>query len=242
MVFAFSLLFLAQIGGVIGGGGGTVQVPAIPQIVPLPIYNYGSSVLDHDGNLLVMDVMYSPSPMTAGQPVVMRLPGTMKTRITPITNLGVRLPSREYDGSFQVMGIGRNAVYAIVTTYSAITTTTREESAGATATAIAVAGPIWFTTDRTLVSLRLGRDGLPASLPKVEVPLRADVKISAADVAGGMDTIAFADNISFSRILVPPPDGTSLPAPVGAEPRTARLYKSDGNSFITVTANPIPLP
>jgi hypothetical protein len=96
-----------------------------------------------------------------------------------------------------------------------------------------------FTTTRKLVALRVGANGLPASLPSVEVPLRADVKISAADTVGGMDVIAFVD-ASFVRPLLPPGSNDTTTAPVVG--RAAQLYKSDGNAFIPVTANPVPLP
>jgi hypothetical protein len=225
----------AQVGGVIGslpedlvGHGGPIAVPASPQIVPVSNYSYSSSVFDHDGNLIVMDVIYSSSPLTPpGQPVILRFPGTTKTRVTVVTNAGTRLTSREYDGSLQVLAVGRNGVYGVLTSFAPLTTTTTGETS-----VTVIRG---FMTTRKLVSLKIGAGGLPASLPTIDVPQNADVKISAAEVAGGLDLIAFVD-ASISRVLIP------FGPTVSVEPRTVRLHKSDGNSFIAVTANPIPLP
>jgi hypothetical protein len=230
----------AQIPGIIGTvpqdllERGPIGVPLGPQILPISNYSYSSSTFDHDGNLLIMDVLYSSPLAPPGQPVILRLPGTTKTRVTVITSAGTPLAPREYEGSLQVTAVGRNGVYAFLTTYSNTTTSTTNRSSGGAVAAVIVG----FNTTRKLVSLRVGASGLPAALPAVEVPLRADVKISAADTAGGLDSIAFVDTVLGMRPLAPP--GSTTPAPV--EPRTVQLHKSDGNSFIAVTANPIPLP
>lgn len=69
----------------------------------------------------------------------------------------------------------------------------------------------------------------------------AEVKISAADEPSGLDTIALVDAAPTPRILMPA--GTPMPVSVmQVAQRTVQLYKSDGNSFMLVTPNPVALP
>ncbi|MBI4474106.1 MAG: hypothetical protein HY646_15660 [Acidobacteria bacterium] len=223
----------AQPAGPARPGGSVVTMPAMPVVYPA---GYSTSAFDRQGNLLVMDVMYSYStPQPAPGAVVIRpVVPTMKTRVTVVTNVGNKLPSREYDGSFQVIGVGRNAVYAIVNAYALTPVTTVTRTDGGTTATIAAA-------TRRLVSLKFGGAGAPASLPSLDVPLRAEVKVSAADESNGLDTIALVDAAPAPRILLPADMPVPMPV-VQPAARTVTLYKSDGNSFMPVTPNPVPLP
>src|SRR5262245_46560028 len=77
---------------------------------------YSNSVIDSNGNLLIFDVFYSyptllpPSP--SADPARPTYTPALKTRVTVITADGRSKKSFEFDGSFQVTGVGRRAVYA----------------------------------------------------------------------------------------------------------------------------------
>jgi hypothetical protein len=97
-------------------GGSVLPVP-VPG-VPIPFYGWNSSALDHNGNLLVFDTMYSYQMPMATQRVV-------QTRLTIIASDGTVKQPVQYPGAFQVVGTGWFAVYAIVNTYVAGQTPTR---------------------------------------------------------------------------------------------------------------------
>jgi len=111
----------------------------------------------------------------------------MKTRVTVITSDGKKLNPVEYDGSFQVIGIGAHAVYAIVTAYTATTSTVLP---GGPTTATPV---IAFTTTRRLVALNAVAGILTASVPSLHVPLRAEVKLALATDNTAADTLSLVD-------------------------------------------------
>src|SRR5207253_10375207 len=89
----------------------------VPPIAPVP-YGFNNSVIDHNGRLLIFDVTYQYPSLSPGQPVVFRVPPTVKTRVTIIENDGISKHDSTYNGSFQVVDAGRYAVYAIVTDYA----------------------------------------------------------------------------------------------------------------------------
>ena len=190
-------------------------VPApFPGVAPVPFYGPSTSVIDRNGNLLVFDALYSyPTPMPA-QPVILQ-PTPAKTRVTVITTDGTAKPPVEYDGAFQVVGAGWYAVYAIVNAY--------------------VAGPTAVPPTRRLLAFNVVA-GVPLSpLPAIDVPLRAEVQLSAARDSSGSDLISFVDPLSDPLILAP----TAGTAPIAR--RFAQILKyTGGTNFVAGT--PIPLP
>src|SRR5262249_7343284 len=127
----------------------------------------------------------------------------------------------QYDGSFQVVGVGRYAVYALVTNYPIDT----------------MSAPASISITRRLVALG---SSFPA-LPSIDVPLQADVKVSANGDDGALDTIALIDTMPSPVILVP--TGTVMPAPSSPLPvRTVQMFQSDGASFKSLTPTSIVVP
>src|SRR5215475_2201145 len=114
----FVMLIVLCMGSVVYAQvGGGVPAP-FPGVAPVPFYGPSTSVIDRNGNLLVFDALYSyPTPMPA-QPVILQ-PTPAKTRVTVITTDGTAKPPVEYDVSFQGVGAGWYAVYAIVSAYVA---------------------------------------------------------------------------------------------------------------------------
>src|SRR5262249_59820103 len=84
---------------------------SVPIPAPIPIYGWSSSALDHNGNLLVFDTMYSnPMPM-ATQRVV-------QTRLTVITSHATVKQPVQYPVACQVIGTGWFPVYQIANAYA----------------------------------------------------------------------------------------------------------------------------
>jgi hypothetical protein len=197
-------------------GGGNVFPSPVPPIAPVPVYGPSTSVFDRNGNLFVFDVSYSYSAPEPGQPVILRSTVKVTTRLTVITPNGTAMAPLQYEGAFQVIGAGWYAVYGIHNAY--------------------VAGQTAFVPARTLVAFNVTAGAPLSPLPTLEVPIRADVKLSAARDAGAPDTISFVDAAPNPLILGP---NTGPTAP--AIRRFARFVKySGGANFITST--PIPLP
>ncbi len=205
--------------------GGGVTRPGIP--VPIPVsasYGYSSSAIDRDGNVFVFDTQYSysysPAPLPpSGEPVVFRpIIPSVKTRVTAVKADGRGKDSKEFDGPFQIVGVGAHAVYAIVNATSATST-------GA------------FTAARRLVALTLTGMLPLAVLPSADVPPRADVKLSAAADTRSADTLSFVDAAPNPMILVPMgPAGT---APVVR--RFVQIVKYSGTGVFELS-NPVELP
>src|SRR5262245_4932642 len=145
MVLFFIVLSMTSMayGQLPGVGSETVSIEAIPAFAPVSYYGLSASAIDHNGNLLVFDAMYSYPVVVPGQPTPVRTVPSVKTRVTVITGDGKKMNPVEYDGSFQVIGTGAHAVYAIVTVYTASTVA----PGGSTTPA-----PL-FTTTRQLVAL-----------------------------------------------------------------------------------------
>ena len=96
--------------------------------------------------------------------------------------------------------------------------------------------PIAVSLRRRLVAINLIA-GIPLTpLPVVDVPSRADVKLSAPGDVGVADTIAFVDGAS-SPIVLAPTGAPSAPE----TPRSAQLLKYSGGPAFDVGPR-IPLP
>jgi hypothetical protein len=103
------------VGGITGGlvrsdPGIGAPLLTVPRIVAGP----GSSTVDRDGNLYVFDVTYEALPMDR----VIRVPASVKTRITIISSQGV-VKSETVDGVYQLLGTGQHGVYASIVKYGA---------------------------------------------------------------------------------------------------------------------------
>jgi hypothetical protein len=180
-------------------------------LIPAPFYGANNSVIDHNGNLLVFDVLYSSSMLIG--PVAA---STMKTRVTVVSPDGTAQPPVEYPGTVQVIGAGWYAVYAILYTYP-----------GASAAS---------TTTRSLVAFNV-IDGVPLSpLPSIPAPTQAAVELSPARDNTAPDLISFVDPRSNSLILTPMAGAT---API--TPRYAQIIKyAGGASFVPGPRVPLP--
>jgi hypothetical protein len=206
-----------------GVGSGTVGTTAMPTIVPVPYYGFSASAIDHNGNLLVFDVMYSYPAAVPGQPTSVRTPPSVKTRVTVITGDGKKMNPVEYDGSCQVIGTGLHAVYTVVTT-------TSTSSAGSPTT------PLSITTTRRLVALNAVAGVLTASPPSIDVPLRAEVKLALATDNAAADTLSIVDMVPNPMILVPT-GATTAPT----VQRFAQIIKYIGGAAFDTSIKPIPL-
>jgi hypothetical protein len=161
-----------------GVGYGQVGVP-IPVATPVPFYGLGNSVIDHNGNLIVLDLLYSYATSTTTGPIAV---STVKTRVTVVAPDGTVKPPVEYPGTFQVLGAGWYAVYAILYTYPTVS--------GGTAT-------------RQLIAFNIVA-GVPLSpLPTIDVPLRDQVQLSPARDSTGSDIVSFVDPPADPRIASP---------------------------------------
>src|SRR5262245_6229180 len=173
-----SVAYAQVTGGVLPVPGAVLPLP-VP-LPPVPFYGSSSSVIDHNGNLLVFDIQYSYPTPVMGQPTI---PPTIQTRVTVIAPDGTVKPSASYPGALQVIGAGWYAVYAVINTYST--------------------GPTTMLPTRRLVAFNVVA-GVPLSpLPAVDAPIRAEIKLYAAKDNTGFDLITFVDPPSDPRILAP---------------------------------------
>jgi hypothetical protein len=188
---------------------GFSAIAAIAQIAPIS-YGFSSSSIDHNGRVLIFEGTYLYPPMPPVQPLAVRFPPKVTTQVSVIESDASSKADSQYDGIFQVVGVGRYAVYAIVTDYS-IGVTTPQGSTSVTRRLVAL-GPLF-----------------PA-LPSVDVPLQADVKVSAVGDDGAPDTIAFIGNVPTPVIATA--TGTMGPLPsIPTQPRIVQMLRSDGKSF-----------
>jgi hypothetical protein len=183
------------------------QVAVAP--VPVPIsYGFSNSVIDHNGRVLVFDAMYSYPPLLDIQAIPVRFPPIVTTQVTVIATDAKSTQNSQYQGTFQVVGVGRYAVYAIVTNYTI------------------VANPVQAPTSITRQLVALG-PSFP-TLPSIDVPFDVNIKVSAVGDDGAPDTIALVPNVVTP--LLAGSTGTVLPLPpVPSQPRTVQMYVSDGN-------------
>jgi hypothetical protein len=187
-----------------------------PTMPPVP-YQYTTSVsaIDQFGNLLVFDTVYSysaPVPVQIpGQPVT---PSVPKTLITVVPGSGQGTPlTRQYPATtFQILGAGQQALYAVAYSYT-------------------IANGRLTSTTRTLVAINVGPAGalLPADVsgfPPANLLPKGDAKLSRGEDIHSPDTISSVD---------PPTNPLSM-TPVQ---RLARIIKFDGIQFSSID---VPLP
>ena len=189
------------------GAGGIIVVPPIA-VPPVPVsFDRSNSIIDQNGNVLIFDSVFSG--IFAGAPV----PSTPAPKnVTVITADGKTVNGYSYPGSFQILGVGHNAVYALVGSVS-----------------VTASQPV---VSRKLMALRVVAGTLPATLPWIDVPMNQDVKLSAGTGAGESDTIALISGVSFVLEL---PGGTAS----ASNPHTVSLYTCDGATFTPNPNNPI---
>src|SRR5438046_1425916 len=155
-----------------------VDDPAVSvvNVIPIPTIpsGAGNSVIDHNGRLFIFDVTFENTMILTTEGVY-RFARSAKTRVTVIESDGTTKRDGQYNGSFQIAGVGRYAVYAIVNDYAFSTATSQT--------------PVPITIARRLVALG------PAfpTLPSLDVPLSPDVTASAVGNVGNTDRLAFAD-------------------------------------------------
>jgi hypothetical protein len=200
------------------GAAAAGPAPAYPNRLP---YGYSNSVIDQKGRLLVFDVTYEYPPVPAGvaPPGALRFPPTMKTVVTIIDSDGSTKRDSQYSGAFQVVGVGRYAVYAVLTDYS---NTSAPAPTGITRRLVAL-GPSFPT------------------LPSVDVTGEVQVRVSAVGDDGAPDMIALVDSPPIP-VMLAPMDGISPLAATPTRQRTVGMFQSDGTSFKPLTQTPIPVP
>jgi hypothetical protein len=179
-------------------------IAAGAQVAPVAsvFYAFRNSVIDHGGRLLIFDASYVYPPFLAGPSIPVRFPPTVTTRVTLIDSTATNKQDAQYDGTFQVVGVGRYAVYAIITSYAA-------------------------SGIRQLVALG---PKFP-TLPSMDVPLQTDVKVSVVGDGVELDTIALVDNAITPLAGVFSTGAASPLSPVPIQPRTVKMFRSDGTSF-----------
>jgi hypothetical protein len=207
------------------------QLTVAPTPVPVPLsYGFSNSVIDHNGRVLVFDAIYSYPPILDVQPVAVRFTPTVTTHVTVIESNASSNKDARYDGMFQVVGVGRYAVYAIITNY----TVAGNSFQGAA------------STTRQLVALGAS---FP-TLPSVDIPLGDTVKVSAVGDDGAPDEIAVVPNVvrplmagssagsagSAGTIAIVHP----LP-PTPPQQRTVQMYTFDGKSTSFTALPPVTL-
>jgi len=156
-----------------------VTIAPLPPVASIP-YGFSNSVIDHNGHLIIFDATYTylPLPVPTGSmsPLPFRFPPTMKTRVTIVGTDPTPKRDAEFDGSFYVIGVGRYAVYAIVSTYAPIAVATTQASPVPSFIRRLVAfGPLF----PTVVSMDLSP--------------HTDVKVSPVGDDGALDSIALID-------------------------------------------------
>ena len=191
---------------------------AIPTIAPIP-YGFSNSVIDHNGRFWIMDITYEfPPPLANG---VRPIP-TRTTRVTVIESDASTKRTAQFNGTFQVVGVGRYAVYAVITDYPTFTTLAQPIQPSMLTRSLVALGPAFPT------------------LPPVAVPLQAEVKVSAVGDDGAPDIIAFVDMTPTPIILSP--TGATPTFTIPTRLRTVQMFQSDGKSFTPLTPSPIPIP
>jgi hypothetical protein len=167
--------------------------------------------MDHDGNLLILEPSVSVPVLSTAAGGLVTSPSS-KTHIVVVSSDGKTKNGYDFKGSFQIVGVGQNAVYAIMTLLST--------------------NPLSIT--RNLVALRVVAGTLPATLPSVSAG--ADIKLSPGTTPGDVDRIAVIDT-KFLPVLSPAADPyLSGPASLA---HTILLFTSDGTTFVANMNNPI---
>src|SRR5215831_4092367 len=73
-------------------------------------YGFRNSAIDHNGRVVVFDSSYVYPPVLAVDALPVRFPPTVTTRVTVVESDAVGKRDAQYDGTFQVVGVGRYAV------------------------------------------------------------------------------------------------------------------------------------
>jgi hypothetical protein len=184
--------------------------------------------VDLNGNVLIFDESFSG--ILAGTTT----PGsiTEQTHVIVVSSDGKTINGYNYPGSFAVMGVGQNAVYALVTTFTLGTGTTGTAPTGMGTTTVV---PVYT---RQLVALHVTGGALTltsaGNLPSINLDSNQEVRLSLAVGAGQPDTIAL---ISGNPIILPPILATA--APVAGTPHMVTLYTYSGGTAFSLTAGPI---
>jgi hypothetical protein len=185
--------------------------------VPVPVsYGFSNSVIDHNGRVLILNATYSYPPVLDGQALAVRFPPIVTTHVTVIASDANSKQDSQYQGTFQVVGVGRYAVYAIVTSYP--TTSTASQAPASMTRQLVALGPSFPT------------------LPSIDIALGDDVKVSAVGDGSAPDTIAIVAK-AVAPLASSPLPSNPIPRIVGplpsipTQPRTLQMYLSDGNSF-----------
>ena len=151
--------------------------------------------------------------------ILTRIPAS-KTRLTVVRKNGDKDLPKEFEGTIQVLGAGYYAVYVI------LSSNTITRASGSTA-------GVTITAKRQLMAINLDSTARPAPL---DVPMRADVRLSAAADAPHLDALSFVDPPGNPMILAPAREAPTSPA----IQRFAQLITCNGTAFNST--QPIPLP
>lgn len=177
---------------------------------PVPVtYVSTNSIVDAGGNVLIFDNVLSGIFGATAASLSTALP----TRVNVISSDGRTANAFSFSGSFQILGVGHDAVYAIVDSLTAGTN-------------------VSLVISRKLVALSVVAGTLPATLPSITLTSNQDVKLSAGAGPGNTDVIAV---ISGTAFLTP----SSLLASGNPSPHVISLYTSDGTTFTANPNNPI---
>jgi len=197
-------------------------------VTPLPpiAFGFSNSVVDQSGNVLIFDESF-PGLMGRGST-------TAPSSLTPQTHVIVVSPDGKtingytYPGTFQILGVGQNAVYALVNTFSMGTTTTGAPMPLFTRQLVALhVMPLTWSLPTTLCAPDLSPAGC---VPSINVASNQEVRLSLA-VGANMppppDTIAL---VSGSSMILPP----LTASPMASMPHMVWRYTCDGLTFTTV--------
>ena len=204
----------------IAAGAQVAEPGGVATVAPV-FYGFRNSVIDHNGKVLIFDASYSYPPLLDGPAIPIRFPPIVTTHVTVIASDASGKQDAQYEGTFQVVGVGRYAVYAIITTYP-LSATSGQASTSVTRQLVAI-GPKF------------------PELPSIDVSFQSDVKISAIGDGKDSDTIALVDSVITP--LLGAATGTVEPLPpTPVKPRTVQMYRSDGMSFTPLPPVALPTP
>ena len=196
------------------GGQAGIVIGRPGAIAPIPYYAPSGSILDNYGNLIVFDFIYTNPLILTGQTTPVRIPTIPRTRVNVVPPGGGAVATKEYAASFQIIGAGQWAVYAIGTVY---TLTSNNQ----------------VVSTRSLVAMDVGVGGakLPADysgFPSTALPIRGDAKL-ARSYDGSPDTIYSVQPVNPPLMMM----GAASPV---ALPRIARIITYNG-TFKSVDVN-----
>jgi len=194
------------------------QVSSGVSIAPVA-FGFSNSVVDLNGNVLIFDESF-PLAVPGGAAAPTFLPP--QTHVIVVAPDGT-VTGNYYPGSFQILGVGQNGVYASVNTFTFATTSTGT-----------IATPV-FTRQIVVLHVGIG-DLLPTTLPAITVGSNQDAKLSLAVGQGMPDTIAL---VSGNTFILPPILAGVTTSPVASTPHMVWLYTCDGLKFTPNQKNPI---